>query len=111
MITGSLRVHMLDILQHIQPAASRHVDVEQQNAVLRYGQLGHDLITVGGFGKVCSRKGVCDNLSQAPAYVRVIICYQDIHLCLRPDVHDSGREEKLTPAKTVISVGFSGFAL
>jgi hypothetical protein len=56
MITGKLRVDMLYILQHFQPAASWHIDVEQQYVRLRSGQLGQHLISVGGFGKVSARK-------------------------------------------------------
>jgi hypothetical protein len=54
MITGKLRVDVLYILQHVQPAASRHIDVEQQDVMLRFEQLGQHLISVGGFGKVCA---------------------------------------------------------
>jgi hypothetical protein len=51
--------------------------------VLRIDQLGKNLIPVGGFGKASARKCINKDLSESPSYVRVIVCYQDIHRLVR----------------------------
>ena len=66
----------------------------KSTTVLRYGQLDQHLSSAGGFGKLSVGEGIRQNLSQTSPYVRVIICYQDIHRCvfdLKP-LYRTGKE-------------------
>ena len=67
------------VLQYFQAIAPRHIDIEQQEVMVRLYQLCEHLITVRGFGKARISKRIDQDFSQAAPYVRVIICYQDIH--------------------------------
>src|ERR1035441_4526498 len=76
------RVGVLDIAQHVHPAAPRHTDIQHQQADGGFPKVAHYLIPVAGFGKLRAGKSLRQDLFQAAADDRVVIRDQDTHTSL-----------------------------